>query len=81
MTYDQTSKHRPRAAGTLHTFFQAFPFACFTLTVVTDLAYVQTLNLLWLHLSEWLLLAGLVFGGLGLIGRLIDYLVRRVRPS
>jgi uncharacterized membrane protein len=81
MTYDQTFIHRPPAAGTLHAFFQAFPVACFTLTVVTDLAYVQTLNLLWLHLSEWLLLAGLVFGGLGLVGRLIGYLIRRVRPS
>jgi uncharacterized membrane protein len=81
MTYDQTFMHRPRTAGTLHAFFQAFPVACFTLTVVTDLAYVQTLNLLWLHFSEWLLLAGLVLGGLGLIARLIEYLVRRVRPS
>lgn len=40
----------------------SFPVACFSLTVLTDVAYWQTSNLLWLHFSEWLLLAGLVFG-------------------
>lgn len=40
----------------------AFPIAAFSLTVLTDLAYWQTANFLWLHFSEWLLLAGLVFG-------------------
>jgi len=80
MTYAHTFTDRPLAANSLHAFLQAFPVSCFTLTVLTDLAYVQTLNLLWLHFSEWLLLAGLVFGGLGLVVRAIDYLVRKVRP-
>ena len=81
MTYVQTLTSRPLAANSIHAFLQSFPVSCFTLTVLTDLAYMQTLNLLWLHFSEWLLLAGLVFGSLGLLARLVDYVVRKVRPS
>ena len=74
------STDRRGVASLLHSFFQAFPVACFTLTLLTDIAYLQTVNLLWLHFSEWLLLAGLVFGGIGLLVRAIDFLIRRVRP-
>jgi uncharacterized membrane protein len=45
-------------------YLTSFPVACFSLTVLTDIAYWQTSNLLWLHFSEWLLFAGLVFGTL-----------------
>lgn len=79
MTYDLSD--RPLAAGPIHTALLSFPIACFSLTVVTDLAYVKTLNLLWLHFSEWLLLGGLVFGSIDLIVRLIGWLVWRILPS
>lgn len=59
----------------------AFPIATFSLTVATDLAYLQTSNLLWLHFSEWLLLAGLVVGIVAAIYLAIFCLVRRSRPS
>lgn len=59
----------------------AFPIATFTLTVVTDLAYLQTSNLLWLHFSEWLLFAGLVVGIVAAIYLAVICLVRRSRPS
>ena len=42
---------------------------------------MQTSNLLWLHFSEWLLFAGLVFGVLALLGRAVDTLVRGIGPS
>jgi uncharacterized membrane protein len=58
----------------------AFPIAVFTLTVFTDLAYWRTANLMWLHFSEWLLLAGLVFGVLAAVFLLVAYVVGRVRP-
>lgn len=86
MTYDRARPgispyaDMPRAINFLHATLLSFPVACFSLTVLTDLAYVQTGNLLWLHFSEWLLLAGLVFGGLGLLVRLVDYLAWRVGP-
>lgn len=58
----------------------AFPIAAFTLTVFTDLAYWRTANLMWLHFSEWLLLAGLVFGVLAAVFLLVAYIVTKVRP-
>ena len=81
MTYIDSVTDRTGAMESVHAFLQSFPIACFTLTVFTDLAYIQTLNLLFLHFSEWLLLAGIVFGTLALIVRFVDYLVRRRRPS
>ena len=59
----------------------AFPIACFTLALGADIAYWQTSNLLWLHFSEWLLFAGLVFGGLAVLVYLIFCLVARMRPA
>lgn len=62
-------------------FLVSFPVACFSLTVLTDVAYWQTTNLLWLHFSEWLLVAGLVFGFLAGLVALIGLLVWRTGPS
>lgn len=70
-----------RAVSQVYRALVAFPIAAFTLTVVTDLAYVQTSNLLWLHFSEWLLLAGLVAGITAAIYLGIISLLRRSRPS
>lgn len=61
--------------------FVSFPIACFSLTVLTDIAYWQTSNLLWLHFSEWLLFAGLVFGVVAAVFRVLDHLSNRTRPS
>jgi uncharacterized membrane protein len=81
MTYYQMQHEGASAADFFHAALLAFPIACFSLTVMTDLAYWQTENLLWLHFSEWLLLAGLVFGVIDLLFRIVDLLVRKVRPS
>ena len=80
MTYDQRWDRRV-AVNPVHATLLAFPVACFSLTVLTDIAYWRTLNLLWLHFSEWLLLAGLVFGILAALARIVDCLVRRIRPA
>lgn len=60
--------------------FLSFPIACFFLALLTDIAYWQTSNLLWLHFSEWLLLAGLVGGILAMIARGLEYLAWKTRP-
>ena len=70
MTY-QTIPAAISPAELVQRYFSSFPVACFSLTVLTDIAYWQTSNLLWLHFSEWLLFAGLVFGVLAGVVALI----------
>ena len=64
----------------IYSTFLSFPIACFSLTVATDVSYLRTVNLLWLHFSEWLLLAGLAFGVLAALIYLLDSVIRKVRP-
>lgn len=52
---------------------------CFVGTVVTDSAYLGSADMMWLDLSSWLLLTGLVFGGLAGAFLLIDLI--RLRHS
>ena len=59
----------------------AFPIATFSLTVLTDIAYLQTSNLLWLHFSEWLLLAGLVVEIIAALFLAGTSVVQRTRPA
>ncbi|MDP3320459.1 MAG: DUF2231 domain-containing protein [Bosea sp. (in: a-proteobacteria)] len=81
MTYQHVRVDQQRPIEIAFSALLAFPIACFTLTVLTDIAYWQTLNLLWLHFSEWLLFAGLVFGALALVTLAIDFAIRRARPA
>jgi len=67
--------HAPSA----YRILTAFPIAAFSLTVLTDIAYWRTENLLWLHFSEWLLLAGLVFAILAALYLGVMAIAGRVR--
>ena len=69
------------AVNAIHSTLVAFPIACFSLALLTDIAYWRTENLLWLHFSEWLLLAGLVFGVLALPVLAIGYVLHREGPA
>jgi uncharacterized membrane protein len=80
MTYRHSLLGSAWAFDPVYRTLAAFPIAAFTLTVFTDLAYWRTANLMWLHFSEWLLLAGLVFGVLAAVFLLVAYLDSRVRP-
>ncbi len=72
MTY-VVSQPVPRAFGFR---FRAIPFhfaaACFIGALLTDIAYWQTMQMMWTNFSAWLLLAGAVLGALGLLAGLID---------
>lgn len=81
MTHNSARSEGTFAIHCLYSSLVAFPISCFSLTVLTDIAYWRTLNLLWLHFSEWLLLAGLVFGILAAIVRVGDLLVRKASPA
>lgn len=66
----------------LHRFFRSFLVVCFTLTVVTDVAYWRTSFLMWHDVSAWLLLVGLVGGGFSLLAGLVGLAFRpRMRPA
>jgi uncharacterized membrane protein len=66
-------------ANPVHAALAPFPAVCFTLTLLTDVAYWRTANLMWSNFSSWLLLAGLVTGGLALIAGVVAGLRRRRR--
>ncbi|MBR0556742.1 DUF2231 domain-containing protein [Ciceribacter sp. L1K23] len=64
--------------------FVPFPFVCFFLALLTDIAYWQSSYLMWQNFSAWLLFAGLVGGALALIAGAIDLLRPRtldMRPT
>ena len=77
MTYLRSPMHVTVVRNPLRAVFAPFRDACFTLALLTDIAYWQTSFLMWQNFSAWLLLAGLVFGGIALIGGALDLLLRR----
>ncbi|MBB4657594.1 DUF2231 domain-containing protein [Parvularcula dongshanensis] len=64
------------AGHPVHAALVPFPIVCFVLTLLTDLAYWRTANLMWQNFSSWLLFAGLVGGGLAAVAGAIDLLSR-----
>ena len=73
-----TNPSRPFRSGLpgQHTLTH-FAAAFFTLTLLTDWAYVQTMVVMWRDFSSWLLFAGLVAGGFGVLLWLIGLLLGR----
>ncbi|NEJ73036.1 DUF2231 domain-containing protein [Rhizobium phaseoli] len=75
-----SSSDRDAAAYPIQSLFVPFPFVCFTLALVTDIAFWQSGNLMWQNFSAWLLFAGLVFGALAVPAGLMDLMRPRTRP-
>lgn len=51
----------------LASVFLSFPVALFSMTVVTDIAYLQTAEVQWTNFSAWLIVGAMVFGGAALV--------------
>jgi uncharacterized membrane protein len=69
----------PRSTASLfghpiHPMLVPFPIACFVGTLITDIAYVKTLDLMWATFSVWLLTFGLIMAGLAAVAGLIDFI-------
>src|ERR1700722_11985269 len=69
---DFVNETDPRSAAKLRgrpiqRLLVSFSAAYFTGALVTDLAYWQTLNVLWERFSIWLIVAGLVLAGLAAV--------------
>jgi uncharacterized membrane protein len=68
-----------RIAGhPIHPMLVPFPIACFVGTLVTDMAYWKTAEMMWADFSAWLLFAGLVIGSFAAIAGMIDFLNNRL---
>lgn len=64
------------ASHPIQAMLAQFPVVCFTLALITDVAFWQSSNVLWQNFSAWLLLAGLVFGGLAVLAWIVGTLFR-----
>ncbi|NDW03322.1 DUF2231 domain-containing protein [Jiella pacifica] len=74
----ETDRHwTAEPARPLANFLIPFPAVCFTLALLTDLAYWQTANLMWQNFSAWLLFVGEVVGGIALVVGIIELLARK----
>lgn len=65
------------AGHPIHAMLVSFPIVCFTLALLTDIAYWQTANLMWTEFSAWLLLAGITFGVIAAVVGAIDFFASR----
>jgi uncharacterized membrane protein len=55
---------------------------CFVGALLTDISYARSEFLMWLHFSEWLITAGLVFGALAALVLLVEFFAHRaIRTS
>jgi uncharacterized membrane protein len=81
---------RPRSTAKLfghpiHPMLVPFPIAFFTGAFVTDIIYSRTAELQWQYFSIWLIVGGLIMGGLAAVAGITDYAgdrrVRAARPA
>lgn len=66
----------------IHPMLVPFPISCWIGAFITDVVYSRTANLMWQYFSIWLIVAGLVTGGLAAAAGMTDYAGdRRVRAQ
>jgi uncharacterized membrane protein len=53
------------------------PIICFAGTLITDIAYTETVNMQWANMSTWMLTAGLIIALFAVITGVIDFLSDR----
>ncbi len=75
----------PRSAGMIagrpiHAMLVPIPIVCFVGTLITDIVYWQTADMLWSDTSAWLLVVGLVVALFAVISGVVDFFGdRRIR--
>lgn len=62
------------AGHPIHPMLVPVPIVCFVGTMVTDIVYAITKQMMWANFSAWLLVAGLVVAALAVIAGLVDFL-------
>jgi uncharacterized membrane protein len=61
----------------LHPTLMWVPITCFVGTLLSDLAYCGTAEMMWADFSAWLIAAGVVLGWLSCIAGIVDLIRRR----
>ena len=74
---DEPARVRHGALDTLHALLGALPIAYFLLAFLMDLTYVRSTYFIWPIFSIWLIVAGLVAGGLAVLIGIFDWLASR----
>jgi uncharacterized membrane protein len=77
MNSDISESTTRRAGQPILRIFASFPIACFVCALLTDLAYVQTANVMWTDFSSWLLAVGMAGGVVAAIAGLVVWLAHR----
>lgn len=72
-TYTDTPAARSEIRWAIYPIFLQFPVVCFTLTLLTDIAYWATENLMWQNFSSWLLLAGNVLAVVAAVVAVLEF--------
>ena len=79
MTYNENLRTTAQIAKhPIHPMLVPFPIVCFVGTLITDVAYFATAEMMWADFSAWLLTVGLIMGVLAAIAGLIDFLSNRL---
>jgi uncharacterized membrane protein len=63
----------------VHSLLVPFPVVCFTLALLTDIAFWQTGHIMWQNFSAWLLFAGIIAGVIAGLAGVLEFLFRRQR--
>jgi uncharacterized membrane protein len=61
----------------LHPTLVSFPIACIGGTLLTDIAYWKTAEMMWADFSAWLIAAGVILGWLAAIIGIVDLVGHR----
>lgn len=62
----------------IHPMLVSVPIVCFVGTLLTDLMYYATAEMMWANFSAWLVVVGVIVGVLAAIAGLIDFLGNRL---
>lgn len=65
-------------SGTLYLLLFPVSVVCFLAALVTDIAYVASAFLMWLHFSQWTIAVGLAVGALAALVLLIEFFASRM---
>lgn len=69
---------RGRTLHPVHLLFVPLPIICFIGTLITDVAYWQTADMMWADFSAWLVSVGVLAAALAGIAGIVDFIRNRV---